>query len=656
MKKLIIAGVLAATCMFAPGASSQETMPARQTIRYFTIFLEKELTREVELVSITVPPGSGNPFHRHPGDQWTAVQDGEVTFTIKGQPPSRAQGRRPVTSPGSGTNYYFANAGNDSNPCSSAAPCQTLHKINTMTFQSGDTINLKGGDTFTDYSILLNISACNATNPVVLQSYGTGRATIAPTGATDTYNLGLFEAINQCGITVDNLAWVATAGVPWKNGIFFANGNANMLGGIKVPRNDISGIMSNPNFNEAAIFLVAFGGNGSGFTSPIVNDNVIHDLWGDSAHTVDYWSGIGMEGFGGSLITNCVLNGNTIYNTGGGPGSGIGLTGTTGCQARFNLLHDLGRNTHSCGSYAGIETYAGGSGGTTSFTDQTVISDNEIYNIGPSTLNGNECDMAGVDCDIGVTSCVVEHNYIHDNAGPCMESLATSAIFRYNTCINNSKTIGGRTENAPQIMNSPKSGGNSWWVYGNTVVGNQSLPANYGDTGISVAYGGTLVEGGVLDNIFVIGCSNLPIAFARMDSGATGGLSYMDYNNYYSLNGGCAQTCGAAYSMQYSLGAWTAQSGGFDSHATNADPKLVSPTANPISAWTPSSADTVGPRGSGSPSGLHLNTGSPMVGVGVNPAASPYNQPAATQDYYGANVPNACSGTGYNIGADNQCR
>jgi quercetin dioxygenase-like cupin family protein len=44
-------------------------------------------SRQVEMVSIAVPPGAGNEFHRHPGDQWTAVQEGEVTFTIKGQPP-----------------------------------------------------------------------------------------------------------------------------------------------------------------------------------------------------------------------------------------------------------------------------------------------------------------------------------------------------------------------------------------------------------------------------------------------------------------------------------------------------------------------------------------------------------------------------------------
>jgi quercetin dioxygenase-like cupin family protein len=87
MKKLMIADVLLASCVLAPVAWSQEATPARQTIRYFATTLEKDATREVEMVSIAVPPGAGNEFHRHPGDQWTAVQEGEITFTIKGEPP-----------------------------------------------------------------------------------------------------------------------------------------------------------------------------------------------------------------------------------------------------------------------------------------------------------------------------------------------------------------------------------------------------------------------------------------------------------------------------------------------------------------------------------------------------------------------------------------
>jgi quercetin dioxygenase-like cupin family protein len=86
MKTSIIAA-LAVTCMFASAAWSQATTPAPQANRYFTTPLENDPAREVYMQSITAPPGADNHFHRHPGDQWTAVQEGEVTFNIKGQPP-----------------------------------------------------------------------------------------------------------------------------------------------------------------------------------------------------------------------------------------------------------------------------------------------------------------------------------------------------------------------------------------------------------------------------------------------------------------------------------------------------------------------------------------------------------------------------------------
>jgi len=87
MNRLIIPAVLVASAMAAAAAWSQATTPSFQNKRYFTMPLEKDPTREVGMQSVTMPPGAGNQFHRHPGDQWTAVQEGEVTFTIKGQPP-----------------------------------------------------------------------------------------------------------------------------------------------------------------------------------------------------------------------------------------------------------------------------------------------------------------------------------------------------------------------------------------------------------------------------------------------------------------------------------------------------------------------------------------------------------------------------------------
>jgi quercetin dioxygenase-like cupin family protein len=85
MNKLIIPAALVFTGMAVATAFSQA--PALQNTRYFATPLEKDPSREVGMQSVTMPPGAGNQFHRHPGDQWTAVQEGEVTFTVKGQPP-----------------------------------------------------------------------------------------------------------------------------------------------------------------------------------------------------------------------------------------------------------------------------------------------------------------------------------------------------------------------------------------------------------------------------------------------------------------------------------------------------------------------------------------------------------------------------------------
>jgi quercetin dioxygenase-like cupin family protein len=87
MNKLMISAMIVATGMVAAPAWPQTAPPSFQNKRYFTMPLENDPTREVGLQSVTMPPGAGNQFHRHPGEQWTAVQEGEVTFTIKGRPP-----------------------------------------------------------------------------------------------------------------------------------------------------------------------------------------------------------------------------------------------------------------------------------------------------------------------------------------------------------------------------------------------------------------------------------------------------------------------------------------------------------------------------------------------------------------------------------------
>ena len=89
MNKLIVPAMIVAAGMATAAAWSQTPAPAPNpnVNIYFTTPLEKDPARIVRLQSVTIPAHSGNQFHVHPGDQWSAVQEGEVTLTIRGQAP-----------------------------------------------------------------------------------------------------------------------------------------------------------------------------------------------------------------------------------------------------------------------------------------------------------------------------------------------------------------------------------------------------------------------------------------------------------------------------------------------------------------------------------------------------------------------------------------
>jgi quercetin dioxygenase-like cupin family protein len=89
MNKLTVPAVIVATGLAAGAAWSQAPQqgPRFQPTPYFQMPLEKDPSRVVRLQSVVIPAGAGTQFHRHPGDQWWAVQEGEVTFIIKGEPP-----------------------------------------------------------------------------------------------------------------------------------------------------------------------------------------------------------------------------------------------------------------------------------------------------------------------------------------------------------------------------------------------------------------------------------------------------------------------------------------------------------------------------------------------------------------------------------------
>jgi quercetin dioxygenase-like cupin family protein len=86
MPALITAATMIATTAW-PQTSTSPTGPAFST-RFFNTPLENDPSREVRLqMQLHLPSRPGNGFHSHSGDQWEAVIEGEITFTVRGQPP-----------------------------------------------------------------------------------------------------------------------------------------------------------------------------------------------------------------------------------------------------------------------------------------------------------------------------------------------------------------------------------------------------------------------------------------------------------------------------------------------------------------------------------------------------------------------------------------
>ena len=95
MRRSIVAlAVIAAAGMLATAASAQTFESSTKATgpifswRYFSTALENDPSRVVRMQQqLQLPGRTGDAYHTHNGDQWEVVLEGEITFTVKGQPP-----------------------------------------------------------------------------------------------------------------------------------------------------------------------------------------------------------------------------------------------------------------------------------------------------------------------------------------------------------------------------------------------------------------------------------------------------------------------------------------------------------------------------------------------------------------------------------------
>ena len=348
--------------------------------------------------------------------------------------------------------YYVSPSGNDNkNGTSPAKAWRTIAKVNQRTFSAGDKILFQGGAAFAGSLFFASSDKGSATAPIVISSYGTGRATI---------NGGTSDGVliyNTSGFEIRSINFVGSG--RQTNQGSGVTVYADLPLGVKLPYVRVDSIDAG-GFGQYGISIGTWNLS-TGFSDVRVTYSTVHD-----------------NGHGGvtSYAQNAYANQNfyvghvTAYNNTGIPGqptnsgSGIVLGGLTGGVIERCIAHDNGAlNTASEGP-VGIWAYD---------SDGITMQYNESYR----NRTAGTADGGGFDLDQNTRNTLVQYNYSHDNDGPGYliahspnNSNSTGNTIRYNISQNDGRrnatgalvifgrTIGAEIHNNVVYLKSSLSG------------------------------------------------------------------------------------------------------------------------------------------------------------------------------------------------------
>jgi len=308
--------------------------------------------------------------------------------------------------------YYISNSGNDANDgLSTATAWQTITKINTVDFKAGDKILFQGGSGFTG-SVQLNQNDIGASNnPILISSYGSGKATIY---APDTVAL---HTLNTGGIQVTNLIFQGNGSKT--NGIYFeiTRTNADLdylyIDNIEVYNFDSSGLRigahsTDKGFNDVTILHSSFHNNGIAGLQTFGDPGIFSHSNFHIAYCKFYDND-------GTLSTTSMS------------GNGLVVSGVDGATVEYCEAYNNGSNNRGPGGGpVGIWVYD---------TRNVTIQRCESHHNKAGMLR----DGGGFDIDGGSQNCIVQYCYSHDNEGPGLLMIEygssitfTNNIIRYN--------------------------------------------------------------------------------------------------------------------------------------------------------------------------------------------------------------------------------
>ncbi|MFG2644921.1 right-handed parallel beta-helix repeat-containing protein [Streptomyces sp. NPDC048370] len=307
---------------------------------------------------------------------------------------------RPAT--GGPYTFYVSPDGDDENDgLSPEKPWRTLDHANGVRYQPGDRLRLKGGERFRGSVTLGQDEAGSSTEPVVIESYGTGRATIAPRGTS------AITVRNTGGVEIRNVSLVGDRqGLREGVGIAFRNSlpGDRRLDHVRITNVEARGFQN-------GISIGAEKDAVAGYSDVRISDvSVHHNLEGglvfygpefDADRPAYAHSGLRIERV--KAYSNTGDPKSDERNT----GSGITLGSVRDAKVMRSVAHDNGTRSAADADEGpeGIWAYD---------STRVVLENNRSYR----NRTGSRVDGGGFGLDNNVSSSVMQYNLAYDNDGP----------------------------------------------------------------------------------------------------------------------------------------------------------------------------------------------------------------------------------------------
>lgn len=310
--------------------------------------------------------------------------------------------------------YFVSTSGNDNaDGLSVATAWKSLDKINATTFQPGDKILFKAGDTW--YGQLFMKGSGSEGKPIILSSFGCGRPVI---------NIGAAEG---AGILIENQSW-------WEVYNFEVTSGAPPTVGI----------------GRQGIVITA-DKPGEEFNHFVVKDCYVHDIWGQMGGNTKYCGYNScailvmvnrVRPAAGSTVVaaparmndvliennrierfdkcgiisrgprnNVVVRGNYMDNLGG---DGIFVNGPYRGLIEYNEIHRSCMRSGYLDLPGDQNWWPHTAACWIQNTEETIMQYNEVYDTGREPKNG---DGFAYDFDFNCVRCVAQYNYSKNNHG-----------------------------------------------------------------------------------------------------------------------------------------------------------------------------------------------------------------------------------------------